>query len=289
MPTYPPSNQSERLLQLIGERVRQQRNSSGLTRKLLAQSSGVSERYLAQLEQGKCNISIALLSQVAHALQTDVGELTRGASDELPEALLVTELINELGPQDRRAALELLYEKFSLLKSSKRRVALVGLRGAGKTTLGSKLAAHFEVPFVRLADEVERLAGMDISEIFSLSGSGGYRRWEEQALLACLRASDACIIETGGNIVSEPRILNSLLTACFVVWIQASPTEHMRRVRDQGDFRPMADNADAMSDLNRMLAEREPFYAQSHAIINTQARGVEECLAELISLCPPDL
>ena len=289
MPKRDVNHQAELLLQLVGERVRGQRGRRGVTRKVLAEASGVSERYLAQLEQGKCNISLSLLSQVADALQTSIEELIRGAAAEPAESVLLTELMNELGPQDRRTALEVLYKKFSLPNGSRRRVALVGLRGAGKTTLGTKLAKHFDLVFVRLADEVERLAGMDVSEIFSLSGAGGYRRWEEQALLARLRTGEACVIETGGNIVSEPHMLNTLLTACFVIWIKATPLEHMQRVRDQGDFRPMADNADAMSDLNRILAEREPFYAQSHAVLNTAGRNVAACLAELITMCPPDL
>ncbi len=269
-------------LNVVGNRVRNLRAQRGLTRKQLARESSVSERYLAQLEQGRGNISILLLRQVANALQADPGELVASDDRQTAEQILINELIAELNTTQQREALQLLVDRYT--RVGKSRIALIGLRGAGKSTLGQKLAEHHRFPFIRLVAEIEKLAGMRVSEIFSLSGQAGYRRMEEQALLETLRRTQACVIEAGGSIVSEPHVLHALLTACFVVWIKANPEEHMQRVIDQGDFRPMADNADAMSDLQQILAEREASYEQAHAVLDTSGRSVADCLAQLVEL-----
>ncbi len=145
------------------------------------------------------------------------------------------------------------------------------MRGAGKTSLGSRLAEYLDVPFVQLVTEIEKLGGMPVAEILSLSGQDGYRRLEEQALFDVLARLDKCVIETGGSIVSETHLLNALLTTCQVIWVKASPEEHMQRVIDQGDMRPMQSNDDAMADLRRILEAREPFYAQAHALSTLRA------------------
>lgn len=280
------SEDSQTLLKVLGDRVRSLRARRGMTRKILSTDSSVSERYLAQLEQGKGNISIGLLSQIADALQVNLVELLRSDGEQSAEQVLINELITELDPEGQQEALQLLYERFSAPGRMRRRIAVMGLRGAGKSTLGRMLAEHYQIPFVQLVTEVEHLAGMGVSEIFSLSGQAGYRRLEEKALIESLRRHDSCIIETGGSIVSEPKLLNLLLTSCFVVWIKASPEEHMRRVIEEGDLRPMAQNEDAMSDLRRILQEREPYYAKAHAELDTSERSTDECFSSLLNLIP---
>lgn len=275
-------NADSSFLNMLGNRVRNLRARRGVTRKQLSLDSSVSERYLAQLEQGLGNISIRLLRQVATALHADLAELVTSDDAQSTEQIVLTTLIFQLTEQQRHEALQLLSERFS--PARKARIALIGLRGAGKSTLGQKLAEHRRIPFVRLVAEIERLAGMSVSEIFSLSGQAGYRRLEEQALLETVRRMDAGVIEAGGSIVADPRVLNALLTTCFVVWIKATPEEHMQRVVDQGDFRPMAENTDAMSDLQRILTEREAFYGQAHAVIDTSGRTAADCYEELIGL-----
>ena len=271
------------LLQSLGRKVRALRAGRGMTRKMLAADSGVSERYLAQLEQGKGNISIGLLHRVSTALRTDITDLLQEGSEITAEQVLINELVQGLNSDDQQRALQLLYQNFSAVNDSNR-IALVGMRGAGKTSLGSRLAEHRGVPFVQLVTQIEKLAGMAVAEILSLSGQDGYRRLEEKALFHVLAESDRCVIETGGSIVSESSLFNVLLTTCQVVWIKALPEDHMQRVIDQGDVRPIENNDDSMADLRRILAAREPFYAQAHAIIDTENSSLEKSLKQLISV-----
>lgn len=271
---------SDDLLESLGRKVRALRAGRGMTRKMLAADSAVSERYLAQLEQGKGNISIGLLQRVAAALRTDIAELLQTGNEITAEQVLINELVQGLDSDDQQRALQLLYQNFSASQDCKR-IALVGMRGAGKTSLGGRLAEHLEVPFVQLVTEIEQLAGMPVAEILSLSGQDGYRRLEEKALFDVLAREDKCVIETGGSIVSESSLFNVLLTTCRVIWIKALPEEHMQRVIDQGDMRPIENNDHAMADLRRILAAREPFYAQAHAVIDTAGSSVEESFRQL--------
>ena len=273
---------SDDLLESLGRKVRALRAGRGMTRKMLAADSAVSERYLAQLEQGKGNISIGLLQRVAAALRTDIAELLQTGNEITAEQVLINELVQGLDSDDQQRALQLLYQNFSASQDCKR-IALVGMRGAGKTSLGGRLAEHLEVPFVQLVTEIEQLAGMPVAEILSLSGQDGYRRLEEKALFDVLAREDKCVIETGGSIVSESSLFNVLLTTCRVIWIKALPEEHMQRVIDQGDMRPIENNDHAMADLRRILAAREPFYAQAHAVIDTAGSSVEESFRQLTS------
>lgn len=270
----------DELLEDLGRKVRALRAGRGMTRKMLSADSSVSERYLAQLEQGQGNISIGLLQRVAKALRTDLGELLRGGNEVTAEQVLINELVLRLDSDDQHRALQLLYQNFSATQDCSR-VALVGMRGAGKTSLGNRLAEHRGVPFIQLVTEIEKLAGMPVGEILSLSGQDGYRRLEEKALFDVLARLDKCVIETGGSIVSETSLFNVLLTTCHVVWVKASPEEHMQRVIDQGDLRPIGSNVDAMADLRRILEAREPFYAQSHDIIDTAGSQLEDSFQQL--------
>ncbi len=272
------------VLRLVGERVRGLRAKRGMTRKMLARDSSVSERSLAQLEQGQGNISIGLLLKVATALQISLSELVQVSDFETAEQALIHDLIRQMTPQDQQRALRLIHDQFSVHERNKHRIVLIGMRGAGKSTLGRGLAEHHGLPFIQLVAQIESLAGMTVPEIFALTGRSGYRRFEEQALQDVLASNDCCVIEMGGGIVSDPRMLNQILTSCFVVWIEATPEDHMQRVIDQGDLRPMRANVDAMDDLKRILDERTPFYAKAHAKLNTAGRDVENCLSELIEI-----
>ena len=281
--------ESGRLLGVLGERVRTLRAHRGMTRKALARDSRVSERYLAQLEQGRGNMSIMLLARVAAALRTDLSDLLRRRDNHSAEEVLISDLLRDLTPDTHKAFLQMLSENFSVPVESRRRIALVGLRGAGKTSQGQMLAGRLNIPFVHLGSEIELLAGMSTSEIFSLSGQAGYRRLEEKALMQTLREHDRCVLETGGSIVTDPNLLNTLLTTCFVVWLHARPEEYMRRLIEQGDVRPMKDQEDAMSDLRRILSDRNEMYATAHASIDTNDKSIDDCVTELIRLMPKGL
>lgn len=276
---------ADEFLQEVGNLIRGVRARRGMTRKSLALDSSVSERYLANLEQGKGNISINLLRQVAEALNTPMDQLLPSSTRQTPEQALISELLSQLDRKEQQAALELLYQKFSSSRPPKSRIALIGLRGAGKTTLASLLQERLDIPLIRLADEIENLSGgMPISEIFSLWGQQGYRRLEERALFSALQSNESCCIETGGSIVSEPKTLNLLLTTCLVIWVRATPEDHMNRVTAQGDLRPMANNPDAMKDLEHILKERTPFYEQAHKQLFTSGKSVEQSFQELKQL-----
>jgi len=281
--------ESGRLLGVLGERVRTLRAHRHMTRKALAHDSQVSERYLAQLEQGRGNISIMLLARVAAALRTDLSDLLRMREEHTAEEILISDLLRDLGPETHKAFLQMLSENFSVPVESRRRIALVGLRGAGKTSQGQMLAEQLDIPFVHLGSEIELLAGMSTSEIFSLSGQAGYRRLEEKALMQTLHEHDRCVLETGGSIVTDTKLLNTLLSTCFVVWLHARPEEYMRRLVEQGDVRPMENQEDAMSDLRRILADRNEMYAMAHASIDTNNKSIEGCVAELMRLMPKGL
>lgn len=278
--------ESTRLLGILGQRVRTLRAHRHMTRKVLARDSGVSERYLAQLEHGQGNISVVLLARVAAALRTEPSDLLQTRERQTAEEVLIADLLRELSPDTHKAFLQILSENFSVPVESRRRIALIGLRGAGKTSQGKLLAAHLELPFIYLGGEIEKLAGMSSSEIFSLSGQTGYRRLEEKALMQTLKKYDRCVVETGGSIVTDPKLLNTLLTTCFVVWLHARPEEYMRRLTAEGDVRPMENLSDAMSDLRRILSERDELYSRAHASIDTSDKSIEECVAELIQLTP---
>ena len=288
--TEPESNDtaigssSADVLRLVGERVRTLRAELGMTRKILANDSSVSERSLALLEQGQGNMSIGLLLKVATALQTSLANLVQVSHNETVEQAMIYDLFRQMTIQDQQRALRLIQDQFSAAERNKHRIALIGMRGAGKTTLGRRLAEHHDLPFIQLVARIESLAGMSVPEIFSLTGRSGYRRFEEQVLADVLETNDACIIETGGGIVSDPRMLNRILTTCYVIWIEATPEEHMQRVIDQGDVRPMQANADAMVDLKHILEERTPFYEKAHSHLNTAGKDIDNCLNELIEI-----
>lgn len=276
-----PTNDA-RFLGGLGERVRAARERTGLTRKDLAAESGVSERYLAQLESGRGNISVLLLQKIAMALGLPLAELFSAQDEQAAELALIQQFLKRLPSQQLSKVRTQLVREFgsSPLERTKR-IALLGLRGAGKSSLGSRLAKQLGVPFIELDREVEREAGTSLSEIFLLYGQQGYRRYERRCLERVLRRHDRCVMATGGSIVSEPGTYDLLLSACYTIWLKALPEEHMARVVAQGDTRPMAGNAEAMDDLRRILEGRAALYGQADAVVDTAGRTLEQSLKDL--------
>jgi XRE family transcriptional regulator, aerobic/anaerobic benzoate catabolism transcriptional regulator len=270
-------------LRLLGERIREARARRGMTRKILARDSDVSERYLAQLETGQGNISIVLLRQIAHAMGLPLGDLVREEPDRPVELTLLIQTLSRLPPKDLAQARRLLGETFGAAVASERRhrIALIGLRGAGKSTLGAMLAKALAVPFIELDREIERDSGTRLAEVFDLYGQAAYRRYERRALEGVIERYDRAVIATGGSIVSEPATFDLLLSACYTVWLTAAPEEHMSRVVAQGDTRPMAENEQAMEDLRRILAGRNALYMKADARIDTAGKTIEQSFAEL--------
>jgi XRE family aerobic/anaerobic benzoate catabolism transcriptional regulator len=253
-----------------------------MTRKLLARDSGVSERYLAQLEAGLGNTSVLVLQRVALALDLPLSDLLREDSDRAVELMLIDGFLKRM-PAARLAAIrsQLVRDYGGADAARRDRIALIGLRGAGKSTLGGRLARELGVPFVELDREVELEAGTSLSEIFVLHGQQGYRRYERRALEHVLERSERCVIATGGSLVSEAGTYDLLLSTCLTVWLKASPEEHMERVVAQGDHRPMAGSTEAMDDLRRILAGRAALYGQADIVIDTAGKPVDTSLAEL--------
>ena len=275
------------LLVALGERVRNLRARRGMTRKAVSLASGVSERHLANLEYGVGNASILVLQQVAQALDSSVAELVGDVSTSSPEWLMIREVLRGRGDAELRQARLALGELFGGASAAesdgarRRRVALVGLRGAGKSTLGQRLADAMDLPFVELSREIEKAAGCSIREIHDLYGSNAYRRYERRALDETLGLHAEAVIATPGGIVSEPATFNVLLSRCTTVWLQAAPEEHMARVAAQGDTRPMAASREAMDDLRRILAGREAFYAKADHTLDTSGQSVARSVEKL--------
>jgi XRE family transcriptional regulator, aerobic/anaerobic benzoate catabolism transcriptional regulator len=270
-------------LRRVGERVREARVRRGMTRKLLARDSAVSERYIAQLETGQGNISILLLRQIAQAMNLSADELVRDAPDQPLELTLLIETLRRLKPAELAEARQNLNAMFAgaTVRKRTRRIALIGLRGAGKSTLGTLLARDMRVPFIELDREIERVAGASLAEIFDLYGQVAYRRYERRALEAVLESHDRAVIATGGSIVAEAGTYDLLLTACYTIWLTAAPEEHMSRVVAQSDLRPMAGNHEAMADLRRILAGRETLYAKADARVETTGATIAASLKRL--------
>jgi XRE family transcriptional regulator, aerobic/anaerobic benzoate catabolism transcriptional regulator len=268
-------------LKAIGERVRAARARRGMTRKLLARDSGVSERYLAQLETGQGNISILLLRQIASALDIPVELLVLEGPEPPVDLVHTTEFLRRLPPAELGEARRILVQHFGGVDLTARRgrIALIGLRGAGKSTLGASLADRLEVPFLELDRLIEQESGVALSAIFDLYGQSGFRRLERRCLDQVIEHYPRFVMATGGSLVSEPATFERLLTMCFTVWLRATPEEHMQRVIAQGDMRPMNDNRESMSDLRRILEVREPLYRKADLIIDTSGIDVERGVA----------
>lgn len=268
----------------LGRRVREVREQRGMARKVLSRTADVSERYLAQLEAGEGNASIVLLRRIATALGLRVTDLLE-AGEPVAEQRLIRRFLDSLPANRLEEVLRRLTQDFGQDEAVRRkRITLIGLRGAGKSTLGVELAKSLRRPLVELDREIEREAGMTLSEVFSLYGQAGYRRIERLCLERMINSQEDVVLTVGGGIVSEPETYNLLLLNCFAVWVKAAPEEHMARVIAQGDTRPMAGHAEAMEDLRNILASREALYGKADAIIDTTGRTVQASLAALRKL-----
>jgi len=274
------------ILARLGERVRSLREQRGITRKSLAAATGVSERHLANLEYGDGNPSVLVLQQVADALHCPAAELLGDYTTRSPEWLLLRSLLQHRDETTlRRVRLaigELLCESPAF--GGTRRIALIGLRGAGKSTLGAMLARELGFEFVELSREIEQLAGCTIGEIQALYGAGAYRRHERRALENVIDRHTEAVIATPGGLVSEADTFNLLLANASAFWLQARPEDHMRRVIEQGDFRPMEGNDEAMSDLKAILDARTPFYSRARYRLDTSAAPLDETFNRLRQL-----
>jgi XRE family transcriptional regulator, aerobic/anaerobic benzoate catabolism transcriptional regulator len=271
----------------LGHRARALRSRKGMTRKALALAADVSERHLANLEYGVGNASILVLLQVAQALQCSLAELTGDVTTSTPEWLLIRELLE--GRDDEtlkrvRVAIGQLLGTGGANTERSSRVALIGLRGAGKSTLGRMLAEDLGFPFVELSREIEAFAGCSIGEIQGLYGVNAYRRYERRAIEEAIQIYPEAVIATPGGLVSDPATFNQLLSHCTTVWLKATPEDHMRRVVAQGDTRPMAASREAMDDLRGILAGRSAFYSKADLSLDTSGRSLESAFQALREL-----
>jgi XRE family aerobic/anaerobic benzoate catabolism transcriptional regulator len=286
-PAVPAPDDRDPLQAALGTRVRRLRARRGMTRRQLAQEADVSERHLANLESGTGNPSMLVLRQVAIALDCPLAELLGDETTESPDWLLIRDLLHGRNADElaqARKALTALFGDATSPATRLRRIALVGLRGAGKSTLAKLLAADLGRPYVELSDEIEKLAGCRPEEIHAVFGANAYRRYERRALESVLDTHREAVIATPGGIVTEAATFNLLLSRCFTVWLRARPEDHMGRVVAQGDFRPMSGNREAMDDLKLILAERTPFYAKADVAFETSGQALPEAIDGLRTL-----
>lgn len=273
------------LIKRVGARVRELRERKGISRRVLSERSGVSPRYLAQLETGAGNISIGLLERVAialdHRIEWFVGEDDPWTSD----AMQMADLFRNAGSGVRHEVMHLLNAAEGPETKRAQRIALLGLRGAGKSTLGRLAGAALDLPFVELNREIEDQSGMPVSEVIALYGQEGYRKLEAQALERIIATNDTIILAVAGGVVAEPMTYNNILLKHFhTIWLKASPEEHMSRVSAQGDDRPMAGNPEAMDQLKLILTSRAVIYDRALAQLDTSERTKEQSLADLLKL-----
>jgi XRE family aerobic/anaerobic benzoate catabolism transcriptional regulator len=265
----------------LGERVRALRSRRGMTRRAVALAADVSERHLANLEYGIGNVSMLVLLQVAGALQCSLAELIGDVTTRSSEWLLLRELLEHRDEATLKRVRVVVGEMLGMGGANEGkgvrspRVALVGLRGAGKSTLGQRLADDLGFPFVELSREIEKFAGCSVNEIQSLYGQNAYRRYERRALEEAIQIYPEAVIATPGGLVSDAASFNLLLAHCTTVWLQADPEDHMKRVAAQGDLRPMAASKEAMEDLKGILAGRAAFYSKAEMRLDTSAQPLE--------------
>ncbi len=283
-PGEPEGEKKNPFLVALGERVRSLRAQRGITRKALALSADVSERHLANLEYGVGNASILVLLQVTRALQCSLAEVIGDVSTSSPEWLMIRELLSSCDEATLHRVRVSIGEMLGTgggNAAHSHRIALIGLRGAGKSTLGEMLAKDLGFPFVELSREIEKFAGCSIAEIQALYGSNAYRRYERRALEEAIQIYPEAVIATPGGLVSDPATFNLLLAHCTTLWLQADPEDHMKRVAAQGDMRPMAASKEAMADLKGILAGRAAFYSKAELKLDTSAQPLPATFQKL--------
>lgn len=276
------SDDEHEFLLALGRKVRERRDEAQLTRRRLAELSGLSERYLAQLEAGDGNVSILLIRRVAQALDCTLEQLL-GDRVADPEILATIELLRGLRPEQRHDVVRSMQLRFGAASRERaRRIALVGLRGAGKSTLGKRLAARLGVPFFELDQEIERELGATLGSVFAMYGQDTYREAEFRVLDRLTRAQRGCVIATGGSLVLEPRTYELLRERCLTLWLRARPEDHMDRVIAQGDLRPIRGREHAMAELRTILEQRGRLYALADAVVDTSDADESQALQRLL-------
>lgn len=277
-PDAPSDEDKHPYLVGLGQRVGALRARRGMTRKALAAAAQVSERHLANMEYGLGNASVLVLLQVARALQCNLAELLGDVSTSTPDWLMIREMLEQCDPPTLhrvRVAIGQLLGTGGAAPERSTRIALVGLRGAGKSTLGHMLAEDLGYPFVELSREIEKFAGCSVAEIQALYGTNAYRRYERRALEESIQIYPEAVIATPGGLVSDPASFNLLLAHCTTLWLQADAADHLRRVTAQGDMRPMAASKEALQDLKNILDGRQSFYSKAQFTLNTSAQDLE--------------
>jgi len=277
----------------IGTRVRAERASAGMTRKQLAAAAGVSERYLNDLENGEANASVGILAKVAGALGQDFASLVAGGRGAVPTdasiAIPLQRLLATMSEAEQNGAVPVLEGYLALRRRASKGIALLGLRGAGKSTLGGRLAERHKLNFVSITREIETRAGMGLADLFNLGGSDAYRALENDVVADLVRQEAPIVLETAGGIVGNSEALDLIFSAFTTVWLKASPEEHLARVAGQGDTRPMRGNPRALEHLRALLAAREPDYARADFAIDTSGRAIEASFMDLECIVAPVL
>ena len=273
----------------LGQRVRERREWGNITRKSLAAATGVSERHLANLEYGTGNVSVLVLQQVALALNCAPAELIGDVTTTSPEWLRIRTMLADSDDGTLHQARMAITRMLGTTTNSSTRVAMIGLRGAGKSTLGKMLAQELNFPLIEISREIERLAGCTIAEIQDLYGASAYRRYERQSLEESIQLNTNAILAIPGGLVADPVNFNLLLSHCTTIWLQADPTDHMRRVIEQGDFRPMAESKEAMEDLKSILSAREEYYSRADFRLDTSEQSLESTFGILQCLVKDNL
>ncbi len=270
------------LLQVIGNQVRWLRGKRKWTRKELSVAANVSERHLASLETGTGNASIMILLQVSQALDCEITDLLSDFNLRHPQLKAINQLLMARDESELNMVHGYLTQLLSAKKNlGKRKIALVGLRGAGKTTIGQSIATELQIQFVELSREIEKLAGCTTNEIHSLYGPLAYQRYQLRALEECLASDLPMVIAATGGVVMDLQAWEKMLATCMTIWLQAKPEDHLNRVMAQGDMRPMAGSSQALDDLKLILNERTPFYAKAHQSFDTSAQPLKECVSAL--------
>ena len=274
----------------VGRLVRLARAKRGMTRRQLAQGSGASERYLAQIESGQGNPSVIILKSIAEALDVPIIELIPRTNGRTAAMTHILDLLGRMPLSELPAVAELIERRATpdatpdAATDRGRRIALVGLRGAGKSTLGKRLAGELGCPFIELDRLVEQDYGARIPDLIEIAGLATFRRYERACLERVIDEHDTAVIATAGGIVSDAETYALLLRRSHTVWVRASPDEHMKRVMEQGDFRPMAQNREAMADLVAILDARRADYARAQGELDTSGDTIERSFGKLQDL-----
>jgi XRE family aerobic/anaerobic benzoate catabolism transcriptional regulator len=267
----------------VGRKVKTLRRDRALTRKQLAERASISERYIGQLENGQANVSLNVLDRIVVELSARITDVLPGASKEISHDPL-RRLLEELDGEELEKAFKLLSSNFGVKPHPRKGIALVGLRGAGKTTLGRELSGVSGIPFKRLTGMIADEAGMTMAELIELGGTNGLRRLEREVLNGLVEEPGPVILETSGGIVANRETYDHMRAHFVTVWVKAAPEEHMQRVIDQNDLRPISGRSSAMLDLKSLLLEREGAYAEADFVLDTSGRGKKDCLGELVEI-----